>query len=34
MNNFQDKANFIWQVADDILRGRLAERQNGQLTDI
>jgi len=21
MNNFQDKANFIWQVADDILRG-------------
>lgn len=21
MNNFQDKANFIWKVADDILRG-------------
>ena len=21
MNNFQDKANFIWQVADDILFG-------------
>jgi len=21
MNNFQDKANFIWQVADDIRRG-------------
>lgn len=22
-NNFQEKANFIWQVADDILRGAL-----------
>jgi len=21
INNFQDKANFIWQVADDVLRG-------------
>jgi len=21
MENFQDRANFIWQVADDIIRG-------------
>jgi hypothetical protein len=27
MNNFQDKANFIWQVADDILRGTFKQHE-------
>ena len=29
MNNFQDKANFIWQVADDILRGTFRQHEYG-----
>ena len=29
MNNFQDKANFIWQVADDILRGVFKRHEYG-----
>ncbi len=29
MNNFQDKANFIWQVADDILRGTFKQHEYG-----
>ena len=27
MNNFQEKANFIWQVADDILRGSYKQHE-------
>ncbi len=29
MTNFQDKANFIWQVADDILRGAFKKHEYG-----
>ena len=29
---FQDKANFIWQVADDILRGAFKEHEYGDVT--
>ncbi|HET8657262.1 MAG TPA: class I SAM-dependent DNA methyltransferase [Longimicrobiaceae bacterium] len=29
---FQDKANFIWQVADDILRGTWREHEYGDVT--
>ena len=32
MNNFQDKANFIWQVADDILRGTFKRHEYGDVT--
>ena len=32
MTNFQDKANFIWQVADDILRGSFKESEYGEVT--
>jgi hypothetical protein len=28
-NNFREKANFIWQVADDILRGAFKARDYG-----
>ena len=31
-NNFQDKANFIWQVADDILRGAFKAHEYGDVT--
>ena len=31
MNNFQDKANFIWQVADDILRGLFKQHEYGDV---
>jgi len=31
MNNFQDKANFIWQVADDILRGVFKQHEYGDI---
>ena len=31
MNNFQDKANFIWQVADDILRGVFKQHEYGDV---
>ena len=31
MNNFQDKANFIWQVADDILRGTFKAHEFGDV---
>ena len=31
MNNFQDKANFIWQVADDILRGAFKQHEYGEV---
>jgi type I restriction enzyme M protein len=31
MNNFQDKANFIWQVADDILRGTFKQHEYGEI---
>jgi type I restriction enzyme M protein len=31
MNNFQDKANFIWQVADDILRGSYKQHEYGDV---
>ena len=31
MTNFQDKANFIWQVADDILRGSFKENEYGEV---
>ena len=30
-NNFQDKANFIWQVADDILRGTFKPHEYGDV---
>tara|TARA_Y100000310_G_C20692887_1_gene823513 strand:+ start:898 stop:2607 length:1710 start_codon:yes stop_codon:yes gene_type:complete len=32
MTNFQDKANFIRQVADDILRGSFKENEYGEVT--
>ena len=28
---FQDKANFIWQVADDILRGVFKQHEYGDV---
>lgn len=31
MNNFQDKANFIWSVADDILRGTFKQHEYGDV---
>jgi type I restriction enzyme M protein len=31
LNNFQDKANFIWQVADDILRGTFKQHEYGDV---
>lgn len=31
MNNFQDKANFIRQVADDILRGAFKQHEYGDV---
>ena len=31
MDNFQDKANFIWQVADDILRGTFKRHEYGEV---
>lgn len=31
MDNFQDKANFIWQVADDILRGAFKQHEYGEV---
>jgi type I restriction enzyme M protein len=31
MNNFQEKANFIWQVADDILRGSYKQHEYGDV---
>jgi type I restriction enzyme M protein len=31
MNNFQDKANFNWQVADDILRGTFKNHEYGDI---
>ncbi|MBF0608767.1 MAG: SAM-dependent DNA methyltransferase [Magnetococcales bacterium] len=31
MNNFQEKANFIWQVADDILRGTFKQHEYGDV---
>jgi len=31
MNNFQDKANFIWTVADDILRGTFRQHEYGDV---
>ena len=30
-NNFSEKANFIWQVADDILRGAFKAREYGDV---
>ncbi|MGR3309284.1 MAG: type I restriction-modification system subunit M [Candidatus Brocadiales bacterium] len=32
MTNFQEKANFIWQVADDILRGHFKQHEYGDVT--
>ena len=31
MANFQEKANFIWQVADDILRGAFKQHEYGDV---
>ena len=31
VENFQDKANFIWQVADDILRGSFKQHEYGEV---
>jgi hypothetical protein len=31
-NNFQEKANFVWQVADDILRGTFKRHEYGDVT--
>ena len=31
VNNFQDKANFIWTVADDILRGTFKPHEYGDV---
>ncbi len=31
VTNFQDKANFIWQVADDILRGVFKQHEYGDI---
>jgi len=32
MGNFQEKANFIWQVADDILRSTFKNHEYGDVT--
>ena len=31
-SSFQSKANFIWQVADDILRGAFKANEYGDVT--
>jgi type I restriction enzyme M protein len=31
MTNFTEKANFIWQVADDILRGTFKAHEYGDV---
>ena len=31
VNNFQEKANFIWQVADDVLRGTFKAHEYGDV---
>jgi type I restriction-modification system DNA methylase subunit len=31
LNNFQDKANFVWQVADDILRSTFKQHEYGDV---
>ena len=31
VNNFQDKANFIWTVADDVLRGTFKAHEYGDV---
>jgi type I restriction enzyme M protein len=31
VNNFSEKANFIWQVADDILRGTFKPHEYGDV---
>ena len=31
MSNFQETANFIWQVADDILRGAFKPHEYGDV---
>lgn len=31
MTNFQERANFIWQVADDILRGVIRNYEYGDV---
>ena len=31
MKDLQDKANFIWQVADDILRGAFNQHEYGDV---
>ena len=31
MKNFQERANFIWQVADDILRGAFKQHEYGEV---
>ena len=31
MKDFQGKANFIWQVADDILRGTFKQHEYGDV---
>jgi type I restriction enzyme M protein len=31
MDNFQEKANFVWQVADDILRGTFKQHEYGDV---
>lgn len=33
MVNFQEKANFIWQVADDILRGTFGQDHERLFTE-
>jgi type I restriction enzyme M protein len=30
-NNFQEKASFIWQVADDVLRGSFKAHEYGDV---
>lgn len=32
MNHFQDNANFVWQLADDLLRGTFKENEYGEVT--
>ena len=32
MTHFQDKTNFIWQVADDLLRGTFKRHEYGDVT--
>ena len=31
MSNFQDKANFTWHVADDLLRGAFKQHEYGDV---